>query len=424
MSNTHNPEYCNTSADIRARCLPARTHRADNRKWKSCPCRHDTALWIVQNEADLYRELTRVFDAGIVKMNTLGGWSRFLTGKANKFRISAFALLRTFIVDELRLSRADAHIIIGMWASKIQEEEAEENAPAPAPEMCENCGENPIAPEVKCGFEKWCEGCDESLYSTRPPAPEPEVEEEDEEEDPEEIPWCYTDNKNAVCNCFQPCCPPSESESESDDEDEEQVEFRCVCERCLGEGWCFVSESRAKELKDMDMMESACPFPNCSADSPAPEPEVSPPVFVSIPSTFDGECGIRDGKLYIPICRMGAIGKNALLLFPRDSAINYLPIPEKMDMEWLDSVAFHLKRVRGGDYHAHSLQQNIIRPNIDKIVFDLGGISDKVKSRIENDLFVWLNNWKCEMGTLAEMEECGFYMPCRETLLMEVDCEY
>jgi hypothetical protein len=59
------------------------------------------------------------------------------------------------------------------------------------------------------------------------------------------------------------------------DPEPEEVEVRCVCERCGGEGWCFVSESRAKELKDMDMMESACPFPNCSADAPDPEPEYS-----------------------------------------------------------------------------------------------------------------------------------------------------
>ena len=301
---THNPEYCNTSADIRARCLPARMHRADNRKWKSCPCRHDTALWIIQNEAVLTRELVRVFDAGIFKMNIGGGWSRFLTGKANKFRIHAFALLRTFIVDELRLSRADAHIIIGMWVGEILREEVEEVvALAPEPEMCENCGENPIAPEVKCGFEKWCVECDESLYSTRTPAPEPEVEDSlsrernaffasrdcascrpcfdegrdgcracgfdltsiernaffasrdcascrpcfdegrdecracgldltywvidgdsalcDDEE--QEIPWCYTDNKNAVCNCIQPCYPPSESESDEEEDEEPEV---------------------------------------------------------------------------------------------------------------------------------------------------------------------------------------------------------
>lgn len=265
---THNPEYCNISADIRARCLPARMHRADNRKWKSCPCRHDTALWIIQNEAVLTRELVRVFDAGIFKMNICGGWSRFLTGKANKFRIHAFALLRTFIVDELRLSRADAHIIIGMWVGEILREEVEDVvALAPEPEMCENCGENPIAPEVKCGFEKWCVECDESLYSTRTPAPEPEVEDSlsrernaffasrdcascrpcfdegrdecracgfdltywviDEEgewsDEEQEIPWCYTDNKNAVCNCIQPCYPPSESESDEEEDEEPEV---------------------------------------------------------------------------------------------------------------------------------------------------------------------------------------------------------
>ena len=37
----------------------------------------------------------------------------------------------------------------------------------PLPNSCENCGENPIAQEVKCGFDKWCEKCDTSLYSTK-----------------------------------------------------------------------------------------------------------------------------------------------------------------------------------------------------------------------------------------------------------------
>jgi len=34
-------------------------------------------------------------------------------------------------------------------------------------ELCENCGNNPIAPKVLCGFEKWCEFCDTALYSTK-----------------------------------------------------------------------------------------------------------------------------------------------------------------------------------------------------------------------------------------------------------------
>ena len=311
---THNPEYCNTSADIRARCLPVRKHRADNTKWKSCPCRHDTALWIVQNEADLYRRLSIHFENGRAKLKTpqpRPSVACFLVGKPNKTRIHAFAELRGFIVDELRLSRADARIIIGMWVSEIQQEEAEENA-----------------------YEEVGQGWD-------------------------------------------------------------------------AEGSAFV------------------------APAPAPETEVSPPVltpvsFVSVPSTYQGECGVRDGRLYIPLCRMGLIGKDALLWFPVSSAINYLPLPEKMDMAWLDDIARHLKRIPTADYHAHSFQQNIIRPNIAKIVQDLGGISDKVKTRIERDLCIFLNNWKRHNPeqTFENMVEYDMYLPCRETLLMDVDCEY
>ena len=52
-----------------------------------------------------------------------------------------------------------------------------------------------------------------------------ELEEEDyQEEETEEIPWCYEDNKNAVCNCPQPCNPPSDSEEEDEEEEVEDVE--------------------------------------------------------------------------------------------------------------------------------------------------------------------------------------------------------
>jgi hypothetical protein len=119
---------------------------------------------------------------------------------------------------------------------------------------------------------------------------------------------------------------------------------------------------------------------------------------------------------------MGAIGMDALLIFPRDSPIHYLPIPEKMDMAWFGFVAFHIKRVCGGDYHAHSFQKNIIRPNIAKIAFDLGGISDKVKTRIEQDLWIFLNNWTPR--DLGAMKEYDCYLPCSTTLLLDVDCEY
>jgi hypothetical protein len=95
-------------------------HRANNTKWQTCPCRYDTALWIVENEADLCRELARVFEQGFAKIKSPPSartWSLFLTGDNNQTRISVFAVIRTFIVDELRLSREDAHIIIGRWAA-------------------------------------------------------------------------------------------------------------------------------------------------------------------------------------------------------------------------------------------------------------------------------------------------------------------
>jgi hypothetical protein len=122
---------------------------------------------------------------------------------------------------------------------------------------------------------------------------------------------------------------------------------------------------------------------------------------------------------------MGAIGKNALLVFPVSSAIHYLPLPEKMDMAWFDDIARHLNRIPTADYDSFTFQKNIIRPNIAKIVQDLGvPISDRVRERIEGDLCVFLNNWKCDKGTLEEMKEYDCLLPYRETLLMDCDVEY
>jgi hypothetical protein len=173
-----------------------------------------------------------------------------LVGKANQTRISAFALLRTFIVDELRLSREDARIIIGRWASEIQQEEAEENA----------------YEEVGQGWD--AEG---SAFVAPAPAPEPEVSPFDALVASTIHAFATGDTEAiAVFKGIRDRMVESLNAPAPDPEPED-VEVRCVCERCGGEGWCFVSESRAKELKDMDMMESACPFPNCSADAPEPE---------------------------------------------------------------------------------------------------------------------------------------------------------
>lgn len=41
---------------------------------------------------------------------------------------------------------------------------------------------------------------------------------------------------------------------------EEEEEVRCVCDKCFGEGMCYVSKERARELERLELMESECPY--------------------------------------------------------------------------------------------------------------------------------------------------------------------
>jgi hypothetical protein len=304
-----------------------------------------------------------------------------LVGKPNKTRIRAFAELRGFIVDELRLSREDARIIIDMWSSEIQEEEAEENA-----------------------YEEIGRGMMEAVSASVAPAPAPEPE----------------DDGGIGC--------PAWTEANYEPEP-----LTCeVCELCdpevrlyekSNQYWC---ESCAEQVpcKECGCWYFKIPFQDvCSGCMVAPAP--APVSFVSVPSTYEGECGVRDGRLYIPFCRMGAIGKDALLLVPSHMFLHYSPIPEKMDMAWFADIARHLNRCPQADYDSFTFQKNIIRPNIAKIVQDLGvPISDRVKSRIENDLWCFLNHWTPDKRTLEEMKENNYLLPCCVSLLLDADVEY
>lgn len=53
---------------------------------------------------------------------------------------------------------------------------------------------------------------------------EMEEEEEQEEEEQEEIPWCYANNKKAICTCITPCYPPSEDDEAEEEEYDEKEE--------------------------------------------------------------------------------------------------------------------------------------------------------------------------------------------------------
>ena len=45
-------------------------------------------------------------------------------------------------------------------------------------------------------------------------------------------PWCYEDNKNAVCGCFEPCRLPDEESDEEDEEEEEEDEGEWCSAEC------------------------------------------------------------------------------------------------------------------------------------------------------------------------------------------------
>ena len=57
-------------------------------------------------------------------------------------------------------------------------------------------------------------------------------------------------------------------------EEEEEEEVRCICSKCHGEGMCFVSKARAKELKEQELMEECCPYgESCVGDEEDDEEE-------------------------------------------------------------------------------------------------------------------------------------------------------
>jgi hypothetical protein len=149
------------------------------------------------------------------------------------------------------------------------------------------------------------------------------------------------------------------------------------------------------------------------------------PTFVKVDAPSDTECGIRYGKIYIPLCMMGAIGKGGLLIAPPNASIHYYPIPEKMDLFFFESIAHRFKNMPLADYHSCSLQNNIIRPNIDKICADCGITSQTVRNRVLDDTWVFLNSWFEQKDEDEDDEEEEDYLiPNKQTFLLDGDVEY
>jgi len=148
--------------------------------------------------------------------------------------------------------------------------------------------------------------------------------------------------------------------------------------------------------------------------------------FKQVESESIGECGVRNKKLYIPMCRMGAIGEQAILLAPIDNSIHYHPIPKKMDLDFFEGIARRFKNLPLADYHSCSLMNNIITPNLDKIMADCGVSSPKIRARIDQDTWVFLNSWFEQKDEDDEDDEDDdeYIIPNRQTFLLDDDVEY
>ena len=94
------------------------------------------------------------------------------------------------------------------------------------------------------------------------------VEEFEAEEEPElDVKYAEEIEIIDADDALSCCVDYSEDEDEEEDKDEEDEEEKCVCPKCQGEGWCFVSKARANELKAQELMEECCPFGNsCVGD--------------------------------------------------------------------------------------------------------------------------------------------------------------
>jgi hypothetical protein len=90
--------------------------------------------------------------------------------------------------------------------------------------------------------------------------------------------FCFNHLKCENCGCKEEeysllcgkilCDNCYDIEDAIDDEDsEDEEEVRCVCPKCYGEGWCYVSANRAKELQKLGLMEDNCPYgDDCEGD--------------------------------------------------------------------------------------------------------------------------------------------------------------
>jgi len=166
------------------------------------------------------------------------------------------------------------------------------------------------------------------------------------------------------------------------------------------------------------------PKKDANAEPKPKKTSTKKPTFVKVDAPSDTECGIKNGKIYIPLCMMGAIGKGGLLIAPPNAGIHYYPIPEKMDLFFFEGIAHRFKNMPLADYHSCSLMNNIIRPNLDKICADCGITSSKVRDRVAQDTWIFLNSWFEDYDDEDDEDAKDYIFPNKQSFLLDGDVEY
>lgn len=179
-------------------------------------------------------------------------------------------------------------------------------------------------------------------------------------------------------------------------------------------------EEQRKQQKEFEERRADAILAYHRKNKPTPPPVVPQiPKITILPSTRKGECGLRDGWIYVPLFRMGCCGDDrAVLTFVR------FELPDEMNKGFFRCVAEFLKKKPYLDWHWASFKKNVIVPNREHIK-QVMGLNEFFINRVVNDLHVVLNNWNAPEGLEEVGDEDEEYIPVsHETFFTHEDLDY
>lgn len=136
-----------------------------------------------------------------------------------------------------------------------------------------------------------------------------------------------------------------------------------------------------------------------------------------------GKCGLFPANpkfIQIPFVRMGLCGDASAVV-----KVELVPVPKVINKDWFEILARIINTYPILDWDWASLARNVIHPNIDLIATEMG-LDEKMKKRVERDLYVVLNNWdsKHSEEELQEAQEAGLNLLYHGTFFTHEECEY